>query len=300
MFYRTRITVKRVYSGTRSRNQKCSKNCHYDSTRITVRDDFPCGQCGSILTRDIRNQQRSKSGHVFCDQSCAAKYNNAHKKYGARRSKLEVWLEDRLRELYPYLDLYCNRNDAIGMELDFYFPALKLAFEINGIFHYEPIYGGTEGLVERVKKDTQKFERCNESGITLTVIDVYHQKKSNGWFLEKMTGDINLAISLTQSLGGPILSSDPTRGRTSEAISKPTPQPHFRASLALRKAMQWKNEIASGNEWICSIARREKTSHVTIHRILKLNGLPSELKSQLLTLDPKFGFMTVRDALRTI
>ena len=31
--------------------------------------------------------------------------------------------------------------EAINSELDVYVPSLNLAFELNGIFHYEPIYG---------------------------------------------------------------------------------------------------------------------------------------------------------------
>ena len=53
---------------------------------------------------------------------------------------MEVWLEGRLTALHPSLEFHFNRKDAIGSELDIYVPALKLAFELNGIYHYEPIH----------------------------------------------------------------------------------------------------------------------------------------------------------------
>jgi len=43
--------------------------------------------------------------------------------------------------LYPDLVIHFNKKDAINSELDIYIPSLKLAFELNGIFHYEPIFG---------------------------------------------------------------------------------------------------------------------------------------------------------------
>lgn len=54
--------------------------------------------------------------------------------------------------------------------MDFYFPTLRLAIELNGIFHYEPIYG--EDKLEKIQSnDSQKAIRCNEKGIELCIID---------------------------------------------------------------------------------------------------------------------------------
>jgi hypothetical protein len=72
--------------------------------------------------------------------------------------------------LYPDLEFHFNRTDAIEAELDIYVPSLKLAFELNGIFHYEPIYGADK--LERVhKNDHRKLLACAEHGIELCVID---------------------------------------------------------------------------------------------------------------------------------
>jgi very-short-patch-repair endonuclease len=106
----------------------------------------------------------------FCSSSCAAIYNNTHKTYGTRRSKLEKYLEEKLKEKYPKLDIHFNRKDAINSELDIYIPSLKLAFELNGIYHYEPIHG-PEKLASVQNNDQRKFQACLERGIELCIID---------------------------------------------------------------------------------------------------------------------------------
>jgi hypothetical protein len=51
-----------------------------------------------------------------------------------------------------------------------------LAFELNGIFHYEPIYG-EEKLGKVKNNDGRKFQACIERKIELCIIDVSASKK---------------------------------------------------------------------------------------------------------------------------
>jgi len=148
----------------------CTRKCQGEYRSKVGRVTQPCGQCGEPVTRQKAIRRNSKSGHLFCNHHCAALYRNSHKTVGTRRSKLEVWLEARLRELYPNLTLLPNDKTAINSELDFYFPELKLAFELNGIFHYEPIYGA-EKLASIQNNDHRKFAACVENGISLCIID---------------------------------------------------------------------------------------------------------------------------------
>lgn len=111
-----------------------------------------------------------KHNKNFCSKSCRATYCNQHKTTGTRRSKLEIYLENQLTLHYPNLEIHYNRKDTINSELDIYIPSLKLAFELNGIFHYEPIYGSDK--LDRIQNnDNRKFQACLELGIELCIID---------------------------------------------------------------------------------------------------------------------------------
>lgn len=133
----------------------------------------------------------------FCNSSCAASYHNAHKTTGFRRSKLEIYLEKELPKLFPNLLIIYNDRKEVGYELDIYIPSLKLAFELNGIFHYEPIYG-KEKLETMQFNDKQKFALCQQKLISLCVIDTTSLKYFKGEkakkFLDIITNIINEKI----------------------------------------------------------------------------------------------------------
>lgn len=74
-------------------------------------------------------------------------------------------------EKYPNLEIHYNRTDAILSELDVYVPSLKLAFELNGIYHYEPIHGIPK-LLSTQNNDNRKYQACLERGIELCIMDV--------------------------------------------------------------------------------------------------------------------------------
>jgi len=116
------------------------------------------------------------SPNNFCSKSCAATYNNRNKTYGTRRSKLELYLEQELSRLYPDCDIHFNRKDTVGSELDIYIPVLHLAFELNGIFHYKPIYG-VKKLNSIQTNDVKKVDDCLKAGVSLHTIDVSDLKR---------------------------------------------------------------------------------------------------------------------------
>jgi hypothetical protein len=53
--------------------------------------------------------------------------------------------------------------------------SLNIAFELNGIFHYEPIYGNDK-LNKIQNNDMRKFQACLEHNIELCIIDTSQQK----------------------------------------------------------------------------------------------------------------------------
>lgn len=146
----------------------CSIKCRYAYQEKGK--EFLCPSCSKVI-RKTPSQIRQTKSNVFCTKSCAARYNNRHKHTGTRRSKLENYLEQELKLKFPLLNFLCNTKEQIGLELDFYFPTLKLALELNGIFHYQPIYGFEK--LERIQKiDQEKIQRCKLASIKLYIIDV--------------------------------------------------------------------------------------------------------------------------------
>jgi hypothetical protein len=149
----------------------CSHKCATLS-KITSQN-VNCKQCNSIFSKT--NKQIIKYPNHFCSRSCATTYNNTHKTKGNRKSKLEIWLEAQLPALYPNLEFIFNGKETINSELDIYIPSLQLAFELNGIFHYEPIYG-SDKLSSIQNNDNRKFQACLEKNIELVIIDSSGQK----------------------------------------------------------------------------------------------------------------------------
>lgn len=174
----------------------CSKKCSHAAKMSRV--EVSCKQCEKQFKRTPYQMKKSKN--YFCSSSCAASFNNTHKSKVTRRSKLEIWLEAKLKSIYQNLVFEFNKKDAINSELDIYIPSLKLAFELNGIFHYEPIFG--EEKLSKIKtNDGFKFQRCIEKRISLCVIDVsslkYFKESNAVKYLNIITEIINKSMELS-------------------------------------------------------------------------------------------------------
>lgn len=183
-----------IYAG---RLKYCSRTCKYDVQNKGQNKQIYCLQCGKLFYKYESHINKIKSGHHFCSLSCAGTYNNTHKTKGSRRSKLEVFLEQELTRLYPQLEVHYNRKDAINSELDIYVPSLNLAIELNGIFHYEPIYG-MEQLHRKQNNDNRKIQACIEKNIEFCIIDVsslsYFKEERAIKYLNIVTDIINNKI----------------------------------------------------------------------------------------------------------
>lgn len=146
----------------------CSKACRVGFRGHELPKKVICLNCKKeFFKKACELRKRSNS---FCSRSCSATYNNTHKKHGTRRSKLEVYLEKCLTNKYKELDFLFNKKETINSELDIYIPSLKLAFELNGIYHYEPIHGLPK-LTQIQNNDNRKFQACLEQDIELCIID---------------------------------------------------------------------------------------------------------------------------------
>ena len=145
----------------------CSEECKLQSRRKFVKQ---CQRCNT-------EYKAEKKDSKFCSHSCRSKelslHNYAHERSGATRSKMELYIQENLTKDYPLLEKLYNVKNVIGSELDVYIPSLKLAIELNGIFHYENIFGKLQKTQER---DKMKVSLCYEKHIGLCVIDTSNLK----------------------------------------------------------------------------------------------------------------------------
>lgn len=171
-------------------SRECSSKFHYTTVECI------CKQCGAKTNKTP--SQLKKVKNVFCKQSCAAIYSCAHKTKGTRRSKLEVFIEGKIKETYGNDFALFNDKTTINSELDIYIPSMKLAFELNGIFHYEPIYG--KGKLDSIQNnDNRKFQACIENEISLCIID---SSKFTYFKEAKALEYFNIIVDIIKKSGG--------------------------------------------------------------------------------------------------
>lgn len=170
---KTCLKCNKNYSSNDNRSKFCGLRCSnlYREHNKAIKFKFCC-VCKKSFKAQGANYITKK---IYCSRSCSAVFNNNHKKIGNRRSKLEIWIESQLKFKYSNLFIEYNKTTN-GFELDIYIPSLKLAFELNGIFHYEPIYG--QDKLDKIQtNDQNKFQKCQELGISLCIINTSNQKK---------------------------------------------------------------------------------------------------------------------------
>lgn len=154
-----------------------------------------CVNCGNPFNREDdydKRKRRRKGMRPCCSSRCAAEY--AHKCCKTiGRSKLERWLEAKLKELYPSLPILYNDRSVIGLELDIYIPSLELAFELNGICHYKPIYG-IDVFTKAVFRDILREHKCKIKHIDLYILDcrseIHFKEKEGEKYLDEITSRI--------------------------------------------------------------------------------------------------------------
>lgn len=174
----------------------CSNKC--SSLNNITAHSVSCLQCTKEFTKI--HAYVIKFPNHFCSSSCAATYNNARRKTGYRRSKLEVYVEENLTKLYPDINFETNNRSATNYELDFYFPELNLAIEINGPCHYKQIY--SEKQFQRIQKaDKEKAQQCKNKGIQLFIIDVSKDSSPKKFLTQRFSEIENIMLSFAYPEG---------------------------------------------------------------------------------------------------
>jgi hypothetical protein len=199
VFLRTKHRIRSFLNKNRSETGDfCSRNCkdQFLSKKLDRKVSLTCKTCSSVFLK--YKSKISKTGNDFCSSSCSALYNNKLRKTGTRISKLEMFIQSKLISMYPNMEIFFNKKDIIDSELDIYIPSIQVAFELNGIVHYKPIYG-EEKLAQIKNNDKRKLQICSEKQIKLFIIDTSHQKyfkeSSSQQFLKFITDLVNSELS---------------------------------------------------------------------------------------------------------
>ncbi len=157
----------RAHSFRPKNNHKC---CSYLCLNVKLGKRVPC-KCTNcdkdiiIVAGRLRDHKNN-----FCSLQCSGYWAATNKTNGITRSKFELFLEEQIKIKFPTIAMSVNDHETINSELDFYFPDLRFAIEVNGIFHYEPIFGGD--TLEKIKNnDQRKFQACLENEIELFIIN---------------------------------------------------------------------------------------------------------------------------------
>lgn len=172
-------------------NQKnfyCSKKCQIEASRNDYSKEFlvKCVGCGKEIIRTGRHLKITKQS--YCTPSCRYTHYHRINATGEHRSLLEKKIEQHIKNSYPNLKYITNDKEQMeGLELDFYFPIINLAIEINGPAHFNIIWD--EKTLKRIQRnDRRKFYLCNKKNIRLIVIkDVldYSNKFDNSFEIFK-------------------------------------------------------------------------------------------------------------------
>lgn len=174
----------------------CDSTCtglYRKGKELTEKQELNCEKCGKSFLRSKAKiawyATLVNYNHHYCSRECARKCNigkggrlkscfprQTRNKLTRRRSFLEEFIEQQIQVEFPNLPLICCGKYK-HFELDFYFPSLLLAIEINGPTHYNPIYG-LKTLNNVQTRDKLRNHLCNSRNIKLETIPVMSDSRS--------------------------------------------------------------------------------------------------------------------------
>lgn len=130
------------------------------------------------IKNEIENKRRKKLGIPLIGQRWVGE------------TTMKIYLD----KIFPNEESSDNKRGRWlkGLEIDRYYPNLKIGFEYNGKQHYEPVKFGwatwkqaKERFKKQIKTDLRKKKLCLKAGITLITIR-YDEKLSKQLILNKL------------------------------------------------------------------------------------------------------------------
>lgn len=119
--------------------------------------------------RQYPSYHLSGNGCPFCNES--------HIEREVKNTLEKHKIEFNRKKHFPWLK---NKQE---MELDFYLPTVKVAIEVQGRQHYEPVSFGSKNndkiqqrFNEQIERDKKKKKLCEEHGIKMIYIDFNEEK----------------------------------------------------------------------------------------------------------------------------
>jgi len=176
LFKKSKNTIQKIIKGNKkwiNGGRYCSRSCHFNGMKNRIY--LNCGECDKPISITPGRIKKNVHGKYFCNRLCANKHNLKFRvgKNGIHRSRFESWLENKLNDLYPDINILYNDKEAIKSELDIYIPELKLAIEINGPWHYKKMSFVSQKHFNLVKRnDAIKKNCCRINNIDLKIMDV--------------------------------------------------------------------------------------------------------------------------------
>lgn len=188
----------------------CNKNHQTITTWSSIRSGRKCKECFSnkLLTIKYIKDETIKFEYTVLSEE----YENSLKKLKMRcpdgheiylswnkfqsgrrckscKNKSENMCRKVFEKKFKYKFPNCRPSWLNGLELDGYCKELNIAFEYNGIQHYEyvPFFhsGGSRTLEKQLKRDKLKKELCIKNNIKLYIIP-YHKLSEIEEYLEKL------------------------------------------------------------------------------------------------------------------
>lgn len=108
----------------------------------------------------------------------------------------ETTLKHIVKELFPNLEVIAHYRPSWldGLELDIYVPEIKLAFEYQGIQHFQAVkhWGGKEKLKIQQEHDKRKKQICDNLGVTLIYFD-YTEEITTEYVKTKISEFVDLS-----------------------------------------------------------------------------------------------------------